>query len=153
MKLYLGNKMVGIRQFNFPWFDASAEVLRSFPLVSEVFNPAERDRAKGFYPSQDCTGTVEEMAALNFSRRTALLTDWTWIGKFSDGMVAGPRWSESTGTISEIACHQALGLPVWEYTVFCAVVHKPHLIELKLPPIMELGGSVEVAYTAFERRF
>lgn len=140
MKLYLGNKMVGIRQFNFPWFDAQAEMLRALSLVEEVFNPAERDRETGFYPSPNCMGTMEDMAALNFSRRDALATDWAWIAAHSDGMIAGPRWPESTGTISEIACHQALGLPVWEAGVFYAYWDKPHLIQFKLPSIMEIGG-------------
>jgi hypothetical protein len=141
VKLYLGNKMVGIRQFNFPWFDSAAAGLLAVPGVDYVFNPASRDRAKGFCPDENCLGTMEEMAALNFSRRDALAIDWAWIAAYSDGMIAGPRWSESTGTISEIGCHQALGLPVWEYSVFCAYWNKPHLPQMKLPPIMELGGK------------
>lgn len=116
--LYLGNKMVGIRQFNFPWFDETAEFLRRVPGVVSVFNPAERDRDTGFYPAPDSMGTFEEMAEDNFSRRVALGVDWAWIADFSDGMVIGPDWLKSTGTISEIACHQALGLPVWEFKNF-----------------------------------
>jgi hypothetical protein len=143
MKLYLGNKMVGIRQFNFPWFDAAAAELRSLAVVTEVFNPAERDRETGFYPDPECLGTVEDMARLNFSRREALGTDWAWIANYSDGMIAGQDWAKSTGTISEIACHQALGLPVYEYPVFMAYWNKPHLPKMKLPPIMELGGRIE----------
>ena len=155
MKLYLGNKMVGIRQFNFPWFDVAAATLRSFPSVAEVFNPAERDRQDGFYPNRECLGTLEESVAAGFSRRDALLTDWTWIGKNSDGMIAGPDWMDSTGTISEIACHQALGLPVWEFGVFSQNWDKPHLIDLKLPPIMEVGKHLCCPgyYAKFERRF
>jgi hypothetical protein len=139
MRLYLGNKMVGIRQFNFPWFDAVAAELRALSMVTEVFNPAERDREVGFYPAEDCLGTVEDMAELHFSRRAALATDYAWICDHSDGMVAGQDWMKSTGTISEIAIHQALGLPVWETGVFMAYWDDSHLIEMKLPPIMELG--------------
>lgn len=118
--LYLGNKMVGIQQFNYPWFDSTAERLRKVPGVISVFNPADRDRESGFYPAPDCMGTVEDMAALNFSRREALRLDWTWIAENSDGMLAGPLWYRSSGTISEIACHQALGLPVWSTATFFA---------------------------------
>lgn len=144
MRLYLGNKMVGIRQFNFPWFDAAAAELRALPLVTEVFNPAERDRETGFYPPEDCLGTTADMAAMNFSRREALGTDYAWIARYSDGMAAGPDWWKSTGTISEIAVHQALGLPVWEHHVFLGYWDKPHLIEVKLPPIMELGARTKI---------
>ena len=117
-RLYLGNKMVGIRQFNFPWFIETAEALRDVPGVAEVFNPAERDMRAGFYPDPDCEGTLEELKDLDFSRREALHADWDWIARYSEGMVVGPAWLKSTGTISEVACHQALGLPVWESRIF-----------------------------------
>jgi hypothetical protein len=50
--------------------------------------------------------------------REALQSDWEWIAKYSNGLVIGPNWATSRGTISEIACHQALGLPVWETHIF-----------------------------------
>ena len=63
-------------------------------------------------------GTIEEAATAGFVLREALGADWEWIARYSNGLVIGPDWATSRGTISEIACHQALGLPVWESRVF-----------------------------------
>ena len=139
MRIYLGNKMVGKDALNSGWFDAAAAKLRV--LGNEVFNPAEHDRNMGFEPKDFKGRTFEELAASGFDRRAALLADWTWIGHNSEGMVAGPDWMNSPGTLSEIVCHQALFLPVWEYDVFLEHHDDPGLPAWKLPPIMELGGS------------
>ena len=111
--LYLGNKMTKVPYFNTPWFDETASKLRKV-TTGQVFNPAEWDRLRGFDPMQCPNGTIEEAAAAGFELRAALGADWEWIAKFSNGLVIGPFWATSKGTISEIACHQALGLPVWE---------------------------------------
>lgn len=116
--LYLGNKMVGIPFFNAPWFDMTAKMLRRYKGIHDVFNPAEADRRMGFEPMKCPGGTAEEAQEHGFERRRALGADWGWIAAFSDGMVAGEDWESSTGTLSEIAAHQALGLPVWESSVF-----------------------------------
>jgi hypothetical protein len=131
MKLYLGNKMVGIPYFNAPWFDETAAILRRMHGVTEVFNPADHDRAQGFDPMKCPHGTAEEAEAMGFVRRRALRDDWTWIAENSDGLVVGPSWQSSTGTISEVACHQALGLPVWDSSVFMSGYRKtiPRLIQ------------------------
>ena len=139
--LYLGNKMTGVPFFNAPWFDASAAVLLTIPTVGYVFNPAKHDRDMGFEPMNCPRGSSEEARSAGFSAREALAADWSWIAKSSDGLIVGPSWHESPGTLSEIACHQALRLPVWEYSVFCAYWDKDHLFDLVLPPIMELGGG------------
>lgn len=109
--------MTGLPYFNGPWFDGAAEFLRKVPGVTEVFNPAEHDRAVGFDPIKCTNGTREEAAAQGFSYRDALRDDLRWILNYSDGMVAGASWTESPGTIAEIALHQALRKPVWEYGV------------------------------------
>lgn len=116
--LYLGNKMVGIPFFNAPWFDMIAMKLRMTSGIESVFNPADEDRRMGFDPMKCPNGSEEESRVNGFDRRRALGADWGWIASFSDGMIAGPDWESSTGTISEVACHQALGLPVWEAQVF-----------------------------------
>jgi len=127
-RLYLGNKMVGKDGLNAAWFDETAARLRKIPGVTEVFNPAEQDRTTGFKPEEFTGKTFDELAAAGFDRRAALLSDWTWIGKFSNGMVVGPDWDRppaSTGTISEIACHQSLFLPVWPDKIFFANYEDP----------------------------
>lgn len=118
MRLYLGEKMVGLPFFNAPWFDATADTLRKMPGVTDVFNPADHDREQGFEPMNCPHGTAEEASEHGFDRHAALKADWSWIADNSDGLVIGPLWKTSTGTISEIACHQALGLPVWESEAF-----------------------------------
>ncbi len=131
-RLYLGNKMVGKNGLNSAWFDETTRRLRATPGVTEVFNPAEQDRTTGFKPEEFHGKTFEELAAAGFDRRAALLSDWTWIGKVSNGMVVGPDWETSPGTISEIACHQALFLPVWPAKIFFEMHHDPEWL-LKSP--------------------
>lgn len=116
--LYLGNKMQDRPFFNAPWFDATAERLRKVKGVTSVFNPAEEDRKHGFDPMSCPNGSAEEAASHGFNRRTTLLLDTRWIGENSNGLVVGPDWEISTGTILEVAYHQAMGLPVWEAHAF-----------------------------------
>jgi hypothetical protein len=116
--LYLGNKMTGVAFFNAPWFDKTAEALMRVPGVDFVFNPAEHDRQLGLDPMRCPNGSPEEAIAQGLPSGKALADDWAWIVGNSSGLVIGPDWAKSKGTISEIACHQALGLPVWESRVF-----------------------------------
>jgi hypothetical protein len=118
-RIYLANKMMDIPYFNAPWFDITATEIRRFvPEVVEVFNPADEDRKMGFEPMNCPNGTAEEAAKFGFNRRKTLLADWSWIAQNSDGLIIGPDWKKSTGAISEVGCHQALGLPVWESDIF-----------------------------------
>jgi hypothetical protein len=137
--IYLGNKMTGIPYFNAKWFDATAAQLRVTPGVESVFNPAEFDRARGFEPLLCPTGSAEEAKAAGFNAREALGADWAWIAEHSDGLVIGPDWAKSPGTISEIACHQALKLPVWEAgTFFCTAMYDAEALfypEYQFPPL------------------
>jgi hypothetical protein len=132
--------MVGKDGLNSGWFDAAAAKLRS--MGHEVFSPADHDRKMGFEPKDFKGRTFDDLAASGFDRRAALLADWTWIGHNSEGMVAGPDWMNSPGTLSEIVCHQALFLPVWEYDAFVNFYGDDEPLKaMILPPIMELGGS------------
>jgi hypothetical protein len=141
MNIYLSNKMTGIPYFNAPWFDKVTAELRALPATGEVFNPADHDRENGFEPMSCPTGTLEEAFRNGFKQIDALVSDWVWIGRIADCVVVGPDWHDSKGAISEMACAQAIGKPVYEYGPFLAAWDKPHLIQFKLPPIMELGGK------------
>jgi hypothetical protein len=142
MKLYLGNKMTGIPYFNTPWFDTAAAHLRNLPHVTYVFNPAQHDRDMGFDPMLCPNGSAEESRAAGFNVRHALRADWDWIAAHSNALIVGPDWYNSPGTISEVACHQALRLPVYEYMPYLTVWDDPDLLsEAVLPPLMEIHGS------------
>jgi hypothetical protein len=78
-------------------------------------------------------GTAEEAIAAGFDLRVALASDWQWIAENSTGLIIGPDWSSSKGTISEIACHQALGLPVWEWAIFKKIFEPQTVIRPKNP--------------------
>ncbi len=140
--LYLGNKMSGVPFFNAPWFDAAERTLRKLPGVRDVFNPAQHDRDMGFDPMNCPNGSKEEAVAAGFAIRKALGADWAWIAENSNGMIAGPSWARSPGTISEIACHQALGLPVWEWGHFLAAWSRPDVktCSWTLPALAEYLG-------------
>lgn len=116
--LYLGNKMSRVPFFNAPWFDETAAWLRRVPGVASVFNPADEDRLNGFEPMNCPNGTMEEAIPAGFVASKALGADWAFIANYSDGLVIGPDALDSPGTISEIACHQALSKPVWEFKNF-----------------------------------
>lgn len=118
MNIYLGNKMSGVPYFNAPWFDRIAAELLEMPRVTHVFNPAQHDRDQGFDPMSCPSGSLNEARAAGFNPRAALGADWAWIAEHSNGMVVGPDWRDSPGTLSEIACHQALRLPVWQWQHF-----------------------------------
>ena len=147
--LYLANKMAGIPQFNAPWFDSTAAQIRAVPGVRSVFNPADEDRKYGFEPLKCPEGSPEEAKKLGFDRRKTLGTDWSWIAEMSDGMILGPDWESSTGAISELHCHQALGLPVWEAWVFFSRVKADKAEWLmspdwQVPTYMQLHAREEV---------
>jgi hypothetical protein len=131
--LYLGNKMTGIPYFNVPWFNETAALLRIVRGVDQVFNPAEWDVLRGFDPMACPNGTTEEATAAGFNLRAALGADWKWIADNSNGLIVGPDWHTSKGTISEIACHQALGLPVWEWAIFRKIFEPQTVIRPQNP--------------------
>lgn len=144
-KLYLSNKMTGIPYFNAPWFDLVATQLRNMNEVAGVFNPADEDRKVGFDPMTCPKGELEEAIANGFNARRALGADWSWIAANADALVVGPDWPISVGAISEIACAQALRLPVWEYSVFIRFIttfNPQGLLEVstQLPQFRELIG-------------
>lgn len=137
--------MTGIPFFNAPWFDDIAFKLCQVNEVTGVFNPADEDRKVGFDPMTCPNGTLEEAIANGFNARRALGADWSWIAANADALVVGPDWPISVGAISEIACAQALHLPVWEVGEFftCISQLQPDVLletRRQLPPLRELIG-------------
>lgn len=106
--IYIAGPMRRRPRFNFPAFDAAAELLRGFG--HQVCNPAERDREHGF-TGDGLTG-VEDLAALGFSLRDALAYDLDWICTHATVVVTLPGSDSSKGATAEAATARALGLPV-----------------------------------------
>lgn len=110
-RYYLCGPMRGVPAFNFPRFNRATDLLRQ--LGHEVFNPAERDLAIGFDPT-DMDG-FEDLAAHGFSLRDALGSDTAWICREADAVVVLDGWEGSSGARAEVALARALGLPVYPW--------------------------------------
>jgi hypothetical protein len=111
--------MRGHAQFNFPAFDRAANLLRQGVGVTEVFNPADRDRHKygPDFAFANGSGSLDEAArAFGFSLRDSLGADLAWICKHADAVVLLPGWDRSLGATAEMQTAQALGLRIGEFT-------------------------------------
>lgn len=107
MRAYIAGPMRGHEHYNYPAFDAAAELLRA--QGHEVFNPAENDRQNGF----DAMGLQgHEAAEHGFDLRIALKEDLAWICDNADAVVVLDGWCHSRGAKAEVALADALGLPV-----------------------------------------
>lgn len=112
MKVYLAGPMRGIKDFNFPAFDAAAAKLRAAGIL--VFNPAEHDReVNGADFGKSETGSLDEVEAKGFSLRDALKADTSWICDNADAVAVLPGWENSKGAIAEVSLAKALGLEVY----------------------------------------
>ncbi len=114
MKVYVAGPMRGIKDFNFPEFDAVAEWIRTFGY--EVFNPADRDReVHGEGVNTSDTGDLKDIEHTGFSLRDALGADLQWIAAHADAVCVLPGWENSKGAQAEVALACALGLEVWAW--------------------------------------
>lgn len=114
MKVYLSGPMRGIKDFNFPAFDAAAAYLRSHG--HEVFNPAEKDREhdpKG-KSWKSATGdiTAAEKTGM-FDRRKAIRADLDYIIDHADAIALLPGWDQSKGANAELWLARFLDLLEW----------------------------------------
>jgi hypothetical protein len=104
---YIAGPMTGIPEFNFPAFDAEAEVLRK--AGHTVISPAEMDRADGF-DEKGCTGfevlTPEQRHRFARNDIDALLK--------VDAIMLLPGWRNSTGATNESKVASWLGLFAYE---------------------------------------
>lgn len=120
MKVYLSGPMRGIKDFNFPAFDAAATYLRSHG--HEVFNPAEKDRIHDplgkTWKSE--TGDIKAAEIKGFNRRVAIRADLDYIMDHADAIALLPGWETSKGAQAELWLARFLDLVEWEmaHTVF-----------------------------------
>lgn len=101
MTIYLAGPMTGLPQFNFPAFDAAAEMLAA--QGHTVFNPAQMDRDVGFDPAT----TVVSKEFL----RDALRRDLSAICN-CDAVAMLPGWEQSGGARVEWTLATHLGLEI-----------------------------------------
>lgn len=112
MKGYLGNKMTDVPQFNYPWFDRTAAMLRE--QGHEVQSPAEMD---------DPETRAAAMASPDGAPGTGVSNGETWgdflardVKLLADGgldvMWVGPQWRDSKGTRLETFIAHLVGLPI-----------------------------------------
>ena len=97
MKVYLANKMTGVPQMNFPWFDMAADFLRRQGF--EVVSPAELDdpevRAAALASEDGALGSASpngETWGDFLARDVKIIADAE-----IDAIVVGPQWNESRG--------------------------------------------------------
>jgi len=105
--VYVAGPMRGVAEFNFPAFAEATAQLRSRGY--KVISPAEQDLGRGFDPS-GLTGH-EDMAALGFDLREALIADLNHVAFGCDAICLLPGWEFSKGAAAELALAEALGLP------------------------------------------
>ena len=102
MKIYLAGPMRGIEMFNFPAFMKAALEMRE--MGHEVINPAERDIAIGFNPSEPIDS---EHNSEVFDLGEAFAWDFQAILK-SDAIVLLPNWRSSKGVQAELVLAMAM---------------------------------------------
>lgn len=112
MKVYIAGPMRGYKDFNFPAFDAAADLLHA--MGHTVFNPAARDReAHGEDVNKSEMGDLDDVVGTGFSLRDALHADTSWICREADAVYMLMGWSDSKGANAERSLAIALGLTIW----------------------------------------
>jgi hypothetical protein len=108
VKIYIANKMTGIEDYNFPWFDRARDYLNE--LGHDAVSPADLDKAEGF--------NGEGEAPENMTLEACLRRDFAVIvgggGQTPcDAMAFGPDWAKSTGAPRERMVAQWTGCSMW----------------------------------------
>jgi hypothetical protein len=109
---YLAVPMRGILLYNFPLFFKIGMVLRT-KFGIDVLNPAERDMAVGFDPSEDLDWPAN---AKVWTMGTAFAWDFAAIKK-SSAIFLLPGWRASQGVQAELVLATILGLRVFEVDI------------------------------------
>ena len=100
---YIAGPMRGIKDFNFPAFDAVAKAARRNGYT--IFSPAEHDRESGFDETQNDLEGFDLKAALRWDIEAILK---------SDEILLLPNWRASSGVAIELVVARAIGIPVYE---------------------------------------
>ena len=103
MRIYIANKMTGLYNFNFDWFDRARDYLIS--LGHDPVSPADLDRVEGF----DGDGEVPA----NMSLENCLRRDFAAICDGVEAVAFGPHWGDSRGARAERIMGQAIGCSMW----------------------------------------
>lgn len=103
MRIYIANKMTGLYNFNFDWFDRARDYLIS--MGHDPVSPADLDRVEGF----DGDGEVPA----NMSLENCLRRDFAAICDGVEAIAFGPHWADSRGARAERIMGQAIGCSMW----------------------------------------
>lgn len=106
--------MRGIKDFNFPAFNAAQAVLRAKGF--EVFSAAEYEEqlfGVGFNKSE--TGDLKDISMPGWNFREAFLKDCDYICRTADAVVCLPDWEVSKGARAEVAVARAIGIEVLSF--------------------------------------
>ncbi len=121
MKIYIANKMSGIPEYNFPWFDRARDYINS--LGHEAISPADCDRAEGF----DGTGEVPA----NMSMEECLRRDFKiLVDGQTEAIAFGPAWTDSRGARAERTVGQYTGLSFYRVDPDNDIFYKEMVIGL-----------------------
>lgn len=106
--VYIAGPMAGVEEFNYPLFNAVAELLRG--LDFKVVNPAELDGTDGW---PEATPTDDHYVA-PVERAGFMRRDLPHVLE-CDAIALLPDWETSTGANIELLVALAAGKEVWEF--------------------------------------
>lgn len=125
--VYLAGPMRDKALYNFPEFFAASMVL-SEKFGLNVLNPAERDMAVGFDPSEDIDWGKN---AAVWTMATAFAWDFAAIQK-SSAIILLPGWRDSQGVQAELILATTLELRMFEYHPVSETVTEMEIISKKV---------------------
>lgn len=127
-RVYIAGPMRGLPLYNFPAFDAAADVWRRIGF--EVINPAEVDRIMDGLDPYDPhpMRTFEE-----YMRRDIKLLLQV------DAIAFLPGWQHSTGAVTEYMVGAALGLALFDAETQTPLVDPRSFVLLSAPPARHIS--------------
>lgn len=134
MRVYIAGPMTGIPQYNFPAFDAAADLLRAmgYEVVSpaELDDPEDRERAL-----QSLDGAPQTAASFGKSWADFLARDVKLITDGGiDAIITLAGWERSRGARLETFVGYLNGMHIWS-------LHHDHLVGTSLGYLLEAWGG------------